>query len=138
MQDALKQNIAAIQSRHRIYKNSPKTAWVTLKLNNVQTYMRQRSNKKKKRITTLLQLDTYIVFFPSLNTVFYPTAHIWSGERKIRLWMAQEEVKTINLVRMRCLRRKKRKKIICPVNIGHEIWPAVHHFAQPKENYWTE
>lgn len=26
MQDALKQNIAAIQSRHRIYKNSPKTA----------------------------------------------------------------------------------------------------------------
>lgn len=49
MQDALKQNIAAIQSRHRIYKNSPKTAWVTLKLNNVQMYMRQRSNNNNNK-----------------------------------------------------------------------------------------
>lgn len=110
-QDALKQNIAAIQSRHGVYENSPKTAWVTLKLNNVQVYLRQKSNENQ-----FLYSWTCIVFSP-LNAVFYSTAHLSSGKSKVRLRMPQEEVKSsINLVRMRCLRRK----VICPANIGHE------------------
>lgn len=128
--DALKQNIAAIQSRHGVYENSPKTTWATLKLNNIQVYLRQRSNEKSQ----LLYSWTCFVF-SSLNAVFYSTAHLWSGKSKIRLWMPQEEVKSsINLVRMRCLRRK----VICPANIGHEKFGQQFITFIKLRNYWTE
>lgn len=59
MQDALKQNIVETQGRHEAYKNSPKTAQMTLKLNNVQVYFRWRPNGNHSFFTAG---HTYIYF----------------------------------------------------------------------------